>query len=286
MKPASFEYVRCESSAHALEALAQRGADAMVLAGGQSLLPRLYRRSRRAKALLDIARTDDLIGVDVAESSVRVLAATPMSDAERAVRESVPLLARALSHVASPGVRNRGTVGGSAAHADPAAEVPTVLTALEARIKLVSTRGARVVDASALYLGRHATARRADELLTEIELPALRDGERDAWLELAPRHGDLPLVGVGVRLGVREGAIVGGRVALGGACTRPQGFDMPGWAIGERPTGALFELVTSELSAQADFESDDLRSSAGFRRRATEALCRRALMAASAEEPR
>ena len=197
MKPAPFDYAAPRSLDEALGLL---GDDATPLAGGQSLVPLLNFRLARPALLVDLGRVEELDYLRDEAGTLRIGAMTRQSELARSglAAERWPLLGQALRHVGHPATRNRGTVGGSAAHADPAGELPAVLTALAARFRLKSRHGERTVEAEEFFRGMLTTARAADELLTEIEVPALAEGARSAFEEHARTHGDWALSGAAV----------------------------------------------------------------------------------------
>jgi CO/xanthine dehydrogenase FAD-binding subunit len=198
MKPAPFAYEAPDSLPHALALLQRDGARA--LAGGQSLVPMLNFRVARPALLVDLNRVSELSFIRSSGGGLRIGAMTRQSTLERSqlVARRWPLLLEAVGHVAHPAIRNRGTLGGSVAHADPQAELPVALTALDARFHLRSTRGSRWLSAGEMFLGPMLTAIAPGELLTEIELPALPAGARMAFVEYARTHGDFALAGAAV----------------------------------------------------------------------------------------
>jgi CO/xanthine dehydrogenase FAD-binding subunit len=197
MKPAPFDYA---APATLPEALALLDEDSRPLAGGQSLVPMLNFRLARPERLVDLERVDGLDHVRVDGDVLRIGAMARQAAVERspAVAERWPLLRQALRLVGHPQIRARGTVGGSVAHADPKAELPVALTALDARFHVRSARGARTVGARELFLGPLTTALEPDELLVEIEVPAPPAGARSAFVEHARTHGDFAVAGAAV----------------------------------------------------------------------------------------
>ncbi len=195
MKPAPFEYAAPETVA---EALALLDEDSLVLAGGQSLVPLLNLRLARPARLVDVNRIRELAGLRRSGGRLWIGATVRQAALERSplVARHWPLLAQAARHVGHAATRSRGTVGGSAAHADPNAELPVALTALGARFHLRSASGERVVDG--FFAGPLETALEPGELLTAIELPRLPDGARTAFAEYAPTHGGFAIAGVAV----------------------------------------------------------------------------------------
>jgi CO/xanthine dehydrogenase FAD-binding subunit len=217
LKPPPFQYVAPRSLDAALGALDE---DAKALAGGQSLVPLLNFRLARPGRLVDLNGVGELAYVRRSEGTLRIGALTRQSTIERSrlVAREWPLLAQAVGHVAHPAIRNRGTVGGSVAHADPSAELPVALTALRARFHLRSAGGARVVDAADFFEAPLMTVLEPDELLVEIEVDALPDGARTAFAEHARTHGDFAIAGAAVVRAGREHA----SIALLGAGPTPQ----------------------------------------------------------------
>jgi CO/xanthine dehydrogenase FAD-binding subunit len=194
VKPAPFEY---RAPASVEEALPLLELDSTVLAGGQSLVPLLNLRLARPELVVDINGIAELDYIRADDGRLRIGAMTRQVTLERSelVRRRWPLLHEAVRYVGHPQIRTRGTVGGSVAHADPAAELPVALTALGARFHLRSPGGARVLGASELFLGPLYTAREADELLVEIEVPEQPEGTGTSFVEYARTHGDFATAG-------------------------------------------------------------------------------------------
>jgi 2-furoyl-CoA dehydrogenase FAD binding subunit len=256
MKPARFDYLRAASLAEAHDVLAAEGGEASVLAGGQSLLPLLSTRLARPKVVLDImripgldviARESDAIRVGAAVRQARLAAWPELSDVQ-------PLLAAALPFVGHAQTRSRGTVCGSIAHADPSAELPLVILALEGEISLSSTRGQRRVSAADFFTGLMSTARDEDELIEAVIVPRRRPGQGYAFREFARRHGDFAIVACAAIVNEREV-----RLAIGGVADRPVAFDrlpLDGMALDE-----ALDRIAVELDAR-----DDLHATADYRR--------------------
>ena len=185
MKPSRFEYLAPETCEEALGALAEHGDDAAVLAGGQSLIPMMNLRIAAPGVLIDVMRTPDLRGIRCENGRTEIGAGVRMAEAEQ--DSTVPLLQRALRHVGHPAIRNAGTVCGSVAHADPAAELPAVLLALDGEVVLRSVRGERIVAADEFFRSYYMTAREPDELVVAVRIPAYTS--RVAFHEATPRLG-------------------------------------------------------------------------------------------------
>lgn len=223
MKPVDFELHRPDTLDEALHLLAEHGDDGKVLAGGQSLVPLLNFRLARPAHLVDVARIASLAELRRTAAGVTVGAMVRQASAERspAVARHCPLLAVALPNIAHPPIRNRGTVGGSLAHGDPAAELPSVATALDAVFVAASVRGRREIPAAEFFRTHLVTALEPDELLTEIRFPATDSGSGASFVEVGRRRGDFALVGVGAQVGVDGGRVTDVRVCLSGVSDTP-----------------------------------------------------------------
>ena len=197
MKAPAFSYAKPRELSEAFELLERHGERARVLAGGQSLIPSLNMRLSSPEILVDIGALP-LRGIAVKGQRVTVGALTTHAEIEASadIRKHVPLLAEAVKHVAHPAIRNRGTLGGSLALADPAAEYPAVAVALDATIVLQGRKGERRVQAKDFFKGLFETDLRPGEILTAAEFPILKAGEKCVFLELARRHGDYAIVGL------------------------------------------------------------------------------------------
>jgi CO/xanthine dehydrogenase FAD-binding subunit len=219
MKPAPFDYVRAESVEHALETLREHGDEAKVLAGGQSLVPALNMRLARPRMIVDLNGVGGLDRIEVENGSIRIGALVRQGAAERSplVRDGCPLLAEALPFVGHFVTRNRGTVGGTIAHADAAAELPLALVALGGAV--VTTQ--RTIPAEEFFVTHFTTALEPDELVVATTWPRVRDGQGWAFEELALRHGDFALAAAACLLRVEDGEIAELRVAVGAVTDRP-----------------------------------------------------------------
>jgi carbon-monoxide dehydrogenase medium subunit len=202
MKPARFRYARARTLAEAIALLAEAPGEAKVLAGGQSLVPMLNMRLVRPAVLVDITRLQELTGIAPAgDGGLRIGGLTRHAElvASPLVRERAPLLAEAARHVGHAAIRNQGTLGGSLAHADPAAELPAALVGLDARVLVTGPRGPRELTADTFFRGLLTTALEGDEILSAVEIPARPAGW--GFAEIARRPGDFALAGVVVVLG-------------------------------------------------------------------------------------
>ena len=279
MKPAPFDLLQPASVEEAAAALAAHGDDAVVLAGGQSLVPLLNLRLARPAVVVDIVRVPGLDGIAAGPGAQGLVLGARVTQA-RALRSgevgaAASLLAEALRHVGHPATRARGTVGGSAAHADPAAELPAVLLALDGALVLTGPGGAqRTVPAAEFFLGPFATARRGDELLTAVHLPAAPAGLRHGIHEVARRRGDFALAGAAVACAPGGHA----RVALFGVAPAPFRAAAAEAALA---AGAPPAEVSALAAAAAD-PHDDVHATAAYRRRAAGVAVERAVAAALA----
>lgn len=257
MKPAAFDYVRAESADEAVQQLHALGADARILAGGQSLMAVLNMRLAQPSALIDISRIPDLDYVRVEGRMLAVGAAATQGSVEwrSALPREVPLLAQAFPFISHFQIRNRGTVCGSVAHADPSAEIPLVLLALGGEVVLRSASKRRSLAAVDFFQGMLMTARAPDELLAEVRFPLVVDGQRTAFTEFSARHGDFAIVSVAAVSDAR-----GLRLAVGGVADRPRLAQWPADLRGADLESAINDFAW-ELEAQ-----DDAHASATFRR--------------------
>ena len=201
MKSPAFDYVRATSTEQVFQLLAQHGDDARLLAGGQTLLATLNMRLSQPALLVDIAGLAGLRGISVQGPTLRIGALTRHVEIEESalVARHAPLLTQAAPHIAHGAIRNLGTFGGALAYADPAAEWPACVLALEGTLVLQSVRGERRVAAADFFRGLYSTAMQADELLVACELPIAANGERQHFDELARRHGDYAVAGIAAR---------------------------------------------------------------------------------------
>jgi carbon-monoxide dehydrogenase medium subunit len=300
VKPAPFEYHAPTTVEEAVGLLGERGDAAKPLAGGQSLVPLLALRLARFEHLVDLNRVAGLDGVERDGDHVRVGALVRQATAEHdpTIARDVPLLARALPHVGHFQIRNRGTVGGSTAHADPASELPAVARALDAELVAAGPGGERVIAAGEFFEGTWTTALRPDEVLVAIRYPVW-DGRRGfAVRELARRPGDFALAGVVCGLGLAEdGRIDRAAIALFGmgptpvrasraeAAARAAGADGRPLAEVATRSAEVAAAVAAEAVAACD-PVDDLHAPAWYRRRIAARLVAEAFTAALEEASR
>ena len=283
MKPAAFEYVRPASLDEALGVLRQRGDDAKVLAGGQSLVPLMNFRLARPAMIVDLNGLGDLAYIRPANGGLALGAMTRQRTIEKSavVRERAPLLAEATPLIGHLPIRTRGTIGGSLVHADPAAEYPVVMVALDAELTLAREGGTRRVPASGFFETYLSTAIAPDEILTEIRVPGLPPTAAVAFLEISRRHGDFAIVAAAAVVDLAaDGRIAEARVALGGVGPRPvRARAAERLLAGQRPTAALLAEAARAVPAETD-PPEDIHASAEYRREMSAVFTRRALTAA------
>jgi CO/xanthine dehydrogenase FAD-binding subunit len=286
MKPAVFEYVRPASLADALGVLRERGDEAKVLAGGQSLVPMMNFRLARPAVLVDLNALSELAYIRAEGTGLALGAMTRQRTIEKSdvVRAHAPLLAEATPWIGHVPIRTRGTIGGSLVHADPAAEYPVVMVALEAVLTLARRGGTRQVGASDFFQSYLSTAIEPDEILTEIRVPTPPPRARAAFVEISRRHGDFALVAAAAAVDVDPGGRVTWiRLALGGVGPTPiRAREAEAMLVGQRPTAALVAAAAATVVARTD-PPDDIHASAEYRREMSAVFTRRALAAALAK---
>lgn len=255
MKPARFDYLRAETLAEVHQAIANT-PDARIIAGGQTLVPMLSMRLARPSAVIDIMRIPVLAKIEETRGAIRVGAAVRQAQllAWPGLGEKQPLLAAALPWVGHAQTRNRGTVCGSIAHADPSAEIPLVLTALDGNVELSGKRGSRRVAASDFFTGLMTTSKTDDEMIEAAHFPLRESGTGYAFKEYGRRHGDFAIVACAA---VARGKII--RLAIGGVADRPVAREFPD---GDE---ALLREALNDFAWSLDAR-DDLHATASYRR--------------------
>lgn len=281
MKPAQFAYAKPSSLADAFTLLARHGNDAKLLAGGQSLIATLNMRLSTPSILVDITGIPGLAGIAVGSGKVRIGALTRHRDIERSeeIARHAPLLTQAAAHIAHVAIRNAGTIGGSIAFADPAAEWPACMLALDAEFVIASGGGARRVKAREFFKGLYTTALEPNEVLASVEFPDLGAGYRSVFMELARRHGDYALAGIAAVAKVDGQQLTDVRVAYLGLGATP--------LLGARAMAAVegkaysAEVVAAAQQALGDDIDPigDLYSSPATKRHLARVLTGRALAA-------
>lgn len=283
MKPPPFDYMRAGSVDEALEVLGSAAGEAKILAGGQSLVPLLSFRLARPEILIDINEITDLAGLTVESDTLRVGAMMRQRDVELSpqVADMVPLLVAALGYVGHVTIRNRGTIGGSLAHADPAAELPLVAVTLGAEMVLRRDGQTRAVPADEFFVGPLMTALEPDELLVEILFPRQSAGTGVRVEELARRSGDFAIATVAAAITLSsDGSVKTARIGVGGVEARPLRLrDVESLLVGRSPNSVVVTEV-SEAARSAVEPIEDIHGTADYRREITRVLTQRAVEAA------
>ena len=284
MKPAPFRYIAARSLEQALALKAEYGEDARFLAGGQSLVPTLNFRLTQPAVLIDINPLTQLARTckNPGQTAVRIGALTRYRDLERdpATARDLPLVREALPHIAHPQIRNRGTIGGNLAHADPASEMPAIVLALAGKLRAQSTRGERWIAAADFFVGALATALAPDEMLMEVKLPVAKPRSGACFMEVARRRGDFALIGVACTVQLDDdGRCIDARIGLCNAGDTPILAEDAGASLVGRPIGAA-QIDEAGESGSARHRSGrqhprQQRIPAASRRRTDEARARR-----------
>ncbi len=284
MKAPPFAYARAGTLAEALELLAAHGDRARLLAGGQSLIATLNLRLSAPDLLIDITRIPGLAGIKVGDGKVTIGALTTHAEIERSpeIAKAAPLLAQAAPHIAHVAIRNAGTIGGSIALADPAAEWPACCIALGAEFVIAGHGGNRRVQARDFFEGLYTTAIKPAEVLTAIEIPLFPAGTRSAFLELARRRGDYAMVGVAALAKNTRGTLSAVRLAYLGAGQTPVLARAAMAAVeGKRATTDVADAAARALADDLE-PSNDLNATTATKLYLARVLTRRALAALTA----
>lgn len=285
MKSPAFDYVRATSPQHALQLLAQHGDDAKLLAGGQTLMATLNMRLSQPALVVDIGGLTQLAGITLQGDMLRIGALTRHVEIEESplVAQHAPLLTQAAPHIAHRAIRNLGTLGGTLAYADPAAEWPACVVALGGTLVLLGAQGERRVPAANFFQGLFATARRDDELLVACELPVIAPDQRHHFSELARRHGDYAIAGLAACATVQgrpqEARLVDVRLCFLSLGDRPVRATA---AEAVLSAGALTDACVAEADAALRAELQpfgDLTHSAAAKTQMAATLMRRAVQA-------
>lgn len=286
MKPPPFEYHAAASVDEAVALLAEHGDEAKILAGGQSLLPLLGIRLAKPEHLIDIGRIAELSQMTI-NGSVRIGAGVRQRTAERSAELSTanPLLAKAIPLIGHVPIRSRGTIGGSVAHADPAAELPAAMLLNNAEMVLRSTKGERVVAAADFFESFLVTATEPDELLVELRIPAFPTGAGASFREIVRRNGDFALVGAGAIVGLDAGTgtINDARLAfIGVAGTAVRSPEAEALLVGQAPSAELL-AAAAQAAADAIDPSSDIHATGAYRRHVARVLAGQVLQEAIAD---
>ncbi len=286
MKPPTFEYFAPRSIAEALETLSKAPDDSKLLAGGQSLVPMMNFRLARPERLIDLNRIEELAYIERRNGVYAIGAMTRHAAIERSslLATELPLLGKAMKWVGHEQIRNRGTIGGSVAHADPAAELGAVLAALDARVRLRSATGERVLSWSDFFVFGFMTALEPDEILVELEVPSLPAGAVTGFVEFARRHGDFALGGAAAMLALdQEGVCQEARLALLAAAPVPVRAAqserlLVGSKVDDAAIAAAAEAAVAEIKP-----TGDIHGSTKYRIKLLRTMAGRAIAAALQE---
>ena len=283
MKAPPFIYHRPDTLDGVLALLAEHGDDAKILAGGQSLIPLMALRMGRPAHVVDIGAVPDLAGIDVDDGAVTLGALVRHEQAKRSdvVTRHAPLVAAAMPHVAHRAIRTQGTVVGSIAHGDPAAEMPAVALATGATMTAASTEGTRVIEADEFFRGYLDTALRADEILTGVTFPAWPAGATGSVVEVARRHGDYALVGLATRLDLDGDTVTDAALAFFGAASTAVRVPtaeqvLVGSTLGDDTIAEASRIVAAELDPPGD-----IHGSTSYRKHLAAVLTRRGIREAT-----
>jgi carbon-monoxide dehydrogenase medium subunit len=285
MKPAPFRYLAPRSLDEALALKAEHGGDAMFLAGGQSLVPAMNFRLAQPAALIDLNTVAGLeyVRPDGATLRIGALARNAFIEHDPTIAARHPLVAEAMPHVAHPQIRNRGTLCGNLAHADPASEMPAVMLALGARFRARSKRGERWIDAPAFFEGVFTTALAEDEMLAEVALPELPPRTGTSFLEVARRKGDYAMMGVAAVVTLdAAGRCTEARLAFCNAGATPMAaIEAPAGLKGHAPSPDAIRAAASAVRGELD-PAGNVHATKAYQLHLADVLARRALAAAAA----
>jgi aerobic carbon-monoxide dehydrogenase medium subunit len=283
MFASQFAYHRADTIAEALRQLAAHPG-AKLLAGGHSLLPLMKLRLAAPEALIDIGRVAELKGIAVAGDRIRIGALSTHAEiaGSEVVRSGCPILAEAAERIGDPAVRNRGTIGGSVAHADPGADLPTVLVVLGAEIEVAGAQGVRSIPAEAFFMGLMTTALGSDEILTDIVVPTLAHGTAAAYVKFPHPASRYAVIGAAALVSVRQGTVESARIAVGGLLPLPTRLVAVEAACAGQPADdSTAERAAAHTAAVlGDEVLGDIFASAEYRRAVAGTYVQRALSAA------
>lgn len=279
MYPASFEYHRPKNLKEALQLLKKK-KDAKLLAGGHSLLPAMKLRVAAPGALVDIGRLKGLDAIKVGKTSIKLgsLATHAAIAGSKEIGKSCPVLAEAAGLIGDIQVRNRGTIGGSLAHADPASDYPTVILALEAQLTAEGSRGKRKIEAKKFFLDLFTTALKDSEILTEVSVPVMKSGQGGAYVKHRHPASSYAVVGVAALVTLKKDAVSAVRVVVGGATPNPVVCEgVSEVLVGEKPSAKLLSEAANRVAESIEFPLGDLYASGEYRTHLASVLAKRAL---------
>jgi carbon-monoxide dehydrogenase medium subunit len=280
MKASAFSYARATSIVNAIELLATHGDGAKVLSGGQSLMPAMNLRLISPELIVDIGDIAELRGIAVTGDVVRIGALTRHVDLLNSaeIAAHLPLLTEAIAHVAHPAIRNRGTIGGSLAHADPAAELPACMVALNATIIVRGPTGERRVPARDFFTGIYETVLSSDELLVAVELPVAPRNSVHFFCEFARRHGDYAIIGLAAQAIVQSDILTDLRLAYFAVSDRPVLAKAATKLLNVAVTSAVLSEASTALGDELD-PQEDQQANASMRRYLAKVLLARCVAA-------
>src|SRR6185503_13319147 len=285
MKPAPFEYYAPYSIEQAVDLFSQHNSDAKILAGGQSLVPAMNFRVVQPSVLIDLNRVGELSYIREVGDVIRVgaMARERHLEFDSSIEKRTPLLHEAVPFIAHPQIRNRGTIGGSIIHSDPAAELPVLMTALNARLKARNTSGERWIDAQDFFVGMFTTALEADEILVEIELPFMPERTGWSFMEVAPRAGDYAMMGVAALVTLDEsGKCTGAKLVYLNAGEGPiEAKEVEKLLEGETLNDALIVEAAVTASEREINPFGNMHASADFQRHLAKVLTQKTLRLAN-----
>ncbi|MGB3488742.1 MAG: xanthine dehydrogenase family protein subunit M [Xanthobacteraceae bacterium] len=279
MKPPPFDYFAADCIEAAIQALADAGGDGKIIAGGQSLMPMLNFRLLRPSILIDINRIPDLAYVRDDGDEIRIgpLTRHRVLETSDLIAKQFPVLHEAMGYVAHLAIRNRGTIGGSLSHADPAAELPMMSLLLDARLEVQSNAGRRTIEARDFFLGALTTALEDGDMLVEVRLPKLQEGTGWAFEEVARRSGDFALASVAVITGSDGDRVSDIRIGMMGVGETPmRATEAENILIGQRYSEAVVAAAVDAIRAAVE-PNTDLHASADYRRHLVGILAQQAL---------
>jgi carbon-monoxide dehydrogenase medium subunit len=285
MKPAPFEYHAPTSLEHALDLMSHHTGEAKLLAGGQSLVPAMNFRVVQPSLLIDLNRVVELSYIREEGQTIRIgaMARERHLEFDKIIEKRTPLLHEAVPNIAHPQIRNRGTIGGSIVHADPAAELPMLMVALKARLKAQNLSGERWIDAKDFFAGMFTTALESDEILAEIELPYMPGRTGWSFTEVAPRAGDYAMMGVATLVTLDEaGKCVSAKIVYLNAGDGPvEGVEAAQMLAGQTLTDALIDSASLHASEKEITPFGNMHASAEFQRHLAKVLTAKTLKIAA-----
>lgn len=280
MKPAKFNYLSPTTLSEVIEYLEEYGEDAKILSGGQSLIPILNMRLSTPEYVIDIKNIEELKYIKDEDDTIKIGTLTKHVDVEKSslIAQRCPIIAEAIHFIGHSQIRNRGTIGGSIAHADPSAELPCLISALRGEIVIEGAMGERVVSPDEFFLTYMLTSLDVSELVKEVRFPVLSPTSGYAFVEIARRHGDFALVEVAAVIDLDSaGRISLARLAVGGAGPVPCVLeDIEEFLIGELPTEEIIEAASEQVKDYLEPDSD-LHGSVEYRVQLGTVLTKRAL---------